>query len=277
MNNTVTSARTLRLGIAGLGTIGLTVARRVDAGEAGDMVVSAVSARDTGKAADNISNFGHRPDIVPIGEIGGHCDVVLECAPRPVFDELATSAISNGCIFIPLSVGALLDRPELVDQARATGARIMVPTGALIGLDAVKAIAQGHVTSITMETRKPPRGLKGAPHIAATGVDLDNVSEPVKVFSGTAREAARGFPANVNVAAALGLAGIGPDRTMVEIWADPTVQHNTHTITARSDSSDFTMTIQNIPTAENPPTGKITALSALATLQRLTSPLVVGT
>ena len=128
-----------------------------------------------------------------------------------------------------------------------------------------------------METRKPPRGLKGAPHIAATGVDLDSVSEPLKVFSGTAREAARGFPANVNVAAALGLAGIGPDRTMVEIWADPTVQHNTHSITAKSDSSDFTMTIQNIPTAENPPTGKITALSALATLQRLTSPLVVGT
>ena len=97
------------------------------------------------------------------------------------------------------------------------------------------------------------------------------------MFTGTAREAAKGFPANVNVAAALGLAGIGPDRTMVEIWADPTVRHNTHTITAKSDSSDFTMTIQNIPSEENPPTGKITALSALATLQRLTSTLVIGT
>lgn len=277
MQNNLTSPPTLRLGIAGLGTIGLAVAKRVDAGDAGDMVVAAVSARNTQKAADNTAAFAHRPDIVPIGEIGEHCDVVLECAPRSVFDVLAASAISNGCIFIPLSVGALLDGPELVDQARATGAKIVVPTGALIGLDAVKAIAQGNVTSITMVTRKPPRGLKGAPHITAIGVDLDRVNEPLKVFSGTAREAARGFPANVNVAAALGLAGIGPDRTMVEIWADPTVQHNTHTITAKSDSSDFTMTIQNIPTEENPPTGKITALSALATLQRLTSPLVVGT
>jgi aspartate dehydrogenase len=277
MQNNLTSPPTLRLGIAGLGTIGLAVAKRVDAGDAGDMVVAAVSARNTQKAADNTAAFAHRPDIVPIGEIGEHCDVVLECAPRSVFNVLAASAISNGCIFIPLSVGALLDRPELVDQARATGAKIVVPTGALIGLDAVKAIAQGNVTSITMETRKPPRGLKGAPHITAIGVDLDRVNEPLKVFSGTAREAAKGFPANVNVAAALGLAGIGPDRTMVEIWADPTVQHNTHTITAKSDSSDFTMTIQNIPTQENPPTGKITALSALATLQRLTSPLVVGT
>ena len=277
MNVVATPARKLRLGIAGLGTIGLNVARRVDAGEAGDMVVSAVSARDVKRAADNVSGFDHKPDVVPIGNIGEYCDVVLECAPKPVFDALAASAISNGCIFIPLSVGALLDRPDLVEQARTTGARIVVPTGALIGLDAVKAIAQGNVESITMVTRKPPRGLKGAPHIGATGVDLDTVSEPLKVFSGTAREAAKGFPANVNVAAALGLAGIGPDRTMVEIWADPTIKHNTHTITAKSDSSDFTMTIQNIPTEENPPTGKITALSALATLQRLTSPLVVGT
>lgn len=277
MQDNLTAARTLRLGVAGLGTIGLAVARRVDAGEAGDMVVSAVSARDTHKAAGNVSGFVHVPDVVPIADIGEHCDVVLECAPRSVFDELAASAIANGCIFVPLSVGALLDRPELVEQARESGAKILVPTGALIGLDAVKAIAQGNVTSITMETRKPPRGLKGAPHIAATGVDLDSISEPLKVFSGTAREAAKGFPANVNVAAALGLAGIGPDRTMVEIWADPTVQHNTHSIRAKSDSSDFAMTIQNIPTEENPPTGKITALSALATLQRLTSPLVVGT
>lgn len=277
MSDIVTPVGKMRLGIAGLGTIGLAVAKRVDAGDAGDMVVTAVSARDTQRAAENISAFVHKPEIVPVGEIGEHCDVVLECAPRAVFDALATSAISNGCIFIPLSVGALLDRPDLVDQARATGARIVVPTGALIGLDAVKAIAQGNVTSITMVTRKPPRGLKGAPHIATIGVDLDTVSEPLKVFSGTAREAAKGFPANVNVAAALGLAGIGPDRTMVEIWADPGVQHNTHTITAKSDSSDFTMTIQNIPTEENPPTGKITALSALATLQRLTTPLVVGT
>jgi aspartate dehydrogenase len=101
--------------------------------------------------------------------------------------------------------------------------------------------------------------------------------EPKLLFSGCAREAARGFPANLNVGAALALAGIGPDRTMVEIWADPSVTHNTHTIEVKSDSSDFTMTIQNAPSAENPRTGKITALSAVAALERLTAPLTVGT
>ena len=100
---------------------------------------------------------------------------------------------------------------------------------------------------------------------------------PLKIFDGTAREAAKGFPANVNVGAALGLAGIGPDRTTVEIWADPTVKYNTHKVTVEAEASNFTMTIQNVPSEENPATGKITALSALAMLQRLTAPLVVGT
>jgi aspartate dehydrogenase len=97
------------------------------------------------------------------------------------------------------------------------------------------------------------------------------------VFEGSAREAIAGFPANVNVAVALSLAGIGPDRTRVEIWADPTVTHNTHSIVVTSNSSNLTMTIQNIPSLENPRTGRITALSALAALRRLTATLVVGT
>lgn len=267
----------LRLGIAGLGTIGLDVARRVDAGDAGRMVVAAVAARDRGKAACNIANFRNRPAVVPPGEIGAHCDVVLECAPGAVFGEIAHSALDHGRIFIPLSVCALLDRPELVEKAKKTGARIIVPTGALIALDAVRAVAQGEVESIALVTRKPPRGLKSAPHIVENGIDLEHLSEPLLVFSGSAREAARGFPANVNVCAALALSGIGADVTMIEIWADPTVAHNTHTVTVKSEISNFTATIQNVPSEENPATGKVTALSALATLQRLTAPLVVGT
>ena len=96
------------------------------------------------------------------------------------------------------------------------------------------------------------------------------------MFSGTAREAAAGFPANVNVAAALSLAGIGPDLTTIDIWADPTVTRNCHTIEVDADSARLTMTIENIP-SENPKTGRITALSALAALRKLNAPLRVGT
>ena len=138
-------------------------------------------------------------------------------------------------------------------------------------------LAEGNVTSVTITTRKPPAGLAGAPLLRQRGLSVDGLTAPLLVFSGSAREAIRGFPANVNVAVALSLAGIGPDRTRIDIWADPGVTRNTHTIEVKSDSSDFTMTIANIPSAENPATGRITALSVLATLRRLTAPLVVGT
>jgi aspartate dehydrogenase len=105
---------------------------------------------------------------------------------------------------------------------------------------------------------------------------VEGLKAPLRVFAGSAREAIAGFPANVNVAVALSLAGIGPDKTQVEVWADPTVTRNTHTVIVKSDSSDLTMTIENIPSEENPRTGRITALSVLAALRRLTSPLVVG-
>ena len=99
----------------------------------------------------------------------------------------------------------------------------------------------------------------------------------MQVFAGSAREAIKGFPANVNVAVALSLAGIGPDRTRVEIWADPTVTRNTHTIEVRSEVSDFTIQIAGVPSEENPATGKLTPLSVIAALRRLTAPMVVGT
>ena len=113
-----------------------------------------------------------------------------------------------------------------------------------------------------MTTRKPPNGLAGAPYLVANGISVEGLNAPKRVFVGNAREAAAGFPANVNVAAALSLAGIGPDRTTIEIWADPTVDRNCHTIEVEADSARFSLTIENVP-SENPKTGKITALSVL--------------
>jgi aspartate dehydrogenase len=127
-----------------------------------------------------------------------------------------------------------------------------------------------------MTTRKPPQGLAGAPYLVAHGISVEGLSAPKRVFSGTAREAAAGFPANVNVAAALSLAGIGPDRTVIEIWADPGVSRNCHSIEVDSDSARFTLAIENVP-SENPRTGRITALSVLAALRKLHAPLRVGT
>ena len=203
-------------------------------------------------------------------------DIIVECAPARVFAEVAGPAIEQGRILMPLSVGALLDHMDLVERGRATGARIIVPTGALIGLDTVRAMAEGEITRVVLGTRTPPGGLAGAPHLVENDIDIANLTAPLRVFHGSAREAARGFPANVNVAAALALAGIGAERTEVEVWADPTIDRNIQSVTITSDSGEATMTMRNIPSAGNPRTGRIVANSVLATLRRLTATLTAG-
>ncbi len=265
----------LTVAIGGLGAIGAHLARALDAGVEGLRLV-AVAARDQDKARRTIGGFKAPPLLVGLAELAEHADVVVEAAPAAVFEQIAEAAIGRGRIFVPSSVGALLPRMHLVARARETGARIVVPTGALLGLDAVRAAAEGKVSSVTIETRKPPRGLEGAPYLVEHGIDVFAITTPTIVFKGNAFDAAKGFPANVNVAAALALAGIGPERTMVEIWGDPTVTRNTHTIRVEAESARLTMTIENVPSEENPRTGKITPLSIVACLRGLTSTLKVG-
>jgi aspartate dehydrogenase len=127
-----------------------------------------------------------------------------------------------------------------------------------------------------MITRKPPNGLAGAPYLVTNNISVAGLNTAKQVFAGTAREAAKGFPANVNVVAALALAGIGADRTMIEIWADPAIKRNCHTIEVEADSARLSFSIENVP-SENPRTGRITALSVVAALRKLTAPLRVGT
>ena len=262
--------------IAGLGAIGLPLARALDAGAIPGMRLVAVAAGDPARAAARVAGFATPPEVVPAGRLGELADIVVEAAPAEVFASIAEPAIAAGRILVVATAGALLLHMELARRAAATGGRVVVPTGALLGLDAVRAAAEGPVDSITLETRKPPRGLEGAPHLRRNGISLANLTAPRLVFAGSALDAAAGFPANVNVAAALALAGIGPIRTRVEIWADPTITRNIHTIRVEAEAARFTMTIENVPSAHNPRTGRITPLSLLACLRGLTGPLKIG-
>ncbi|HUA54360.1 MAG TPA: aspartate dehydrogenase [Candidatus Sulfotelmatobacter sp.] len=266
----------LSVGIGGLGAIGFAVAKALDAGIPG-LALKAVSARDRDAAAKRVASFKHKPAVVGLADLAELCDVVVECCPAKEFASVMEPAIARGRIVMPLSVGQLLERGDLIERARQTGARIIVPTGALLGLDAVRAAAEGEIRSVRMVSRKPPAGLKGAPYLEQHKIDVDAIKTPTKIFDGSARDGARGFPANVNVAAALSLAGIGPDKTRLEIWADPTVTRNTHTIELDADSVRLTMTTENVPDADNPRTGRNTPLSTIACLRSLTATLKVGT
>jgi aspartate dehydrogenase len=264
-----------RIGIAGLGAIGRTVVRALARGMTG-LELAAIAARDHVKARAWLEREGIACPIVKLEAMPSYADLVVECAPAAVLEDICRPMLSARKRMMVLSAGALLSHPDLIELAEHKGGQIIVPTGALIGLDAVTAAAQGVIHSVRMTTRKPPQGLAGAPYLVDNAISVEGLTEAKCVFSGTAREAAIGFPANVNVVAALSLAGIGPDRTMIDIWADPAVTRNCHSIEVDADSARFSMTIENIP-SENPRTGRITALSVIAALKRLHAPLCVGT
>jgi aspartate dehydrogenase len=265
-----------RVAIAGFGAIGRVVAEHLDRGIDG-LRLAAVSARDVARAERAMVGFADPVPVLPVACLAEIADIVVECAPAAVLRDIATPALTAGRTLIVLSCGALLDNFDLVDLARQERGHILVPTGALLGLDAVQAAAQGAISRVHMTTRKPPAGLDGAPHLVERGISVLGIAEAQRVFTGTAREAAKGFPANVNVAAALALAGIGPDRTTIEIWADPGIDRNIHRIEVEADSVRLAMQIENVPSLENPKTGRLTPLSVIALLRKLTSPLAIGT
>ena len=265
-----------RVAIAGLGAIGQSLAKSIAAGKVPGVQLAAVSAKNHEKARAFVQTLDTAVPVLTIDQLEPVADLVIECAPAALLSEIVTPFLKAGKQAIVLSVGALLFNDHLRDLASKHGGTIMVPTGALLGLDAVIAAAEGGIHSVRMTTRKPPQGLKGAPHLEANNINIDGLTEPLKVFEGNARDAARGFPANLNVVVALALAGVGPEKTLLEIWADPTVTRNTHSITVDSDSARLTMTIENIP-SDNPKTGRIVAQSVLALLRKMKSGFRVGT
>jgi aspartate dehydrogenase len=266
---------TQRVAVVGLGPIGKKVVEALDKGIDG-LVLAAVSVQDPAKHQGFLAALNKPPAILPIDGVAEVADVVIECAPSKFVRSIVAPFVSRGKTAVVLSAGALLENEDLIELARQNGGQIVVPTGALIGLDAMTAAAEGNILSVRMVTRKPVTGLVGAPYLVQNNIDIEHITEPLKIFEGTAREAAKGFPANLNVAVALSLAGLGPDRTTLEIWADPALTRNVHRIEVESDSARFSMSIENIP-SENPKTGRITALSVIAYLRKQRSALRVGT
>jgi aspartate dehydrogenase len=272
----MTAKQVKKVAIGGLGAIGAVLAKKIDEGMEG-LELAAISGRDVAKAERFAASLKRPVPVLALDKLAEVADIVVEAAPSSVMDQIALPALKAGRWLVISSVGVLARSPHYIDLAKEHGGRIFCPTGALIGLDAMLAAREGTIHSIKMVTRKPPGGLEGAPHLVANNISVKGLTEPKCVFSGTASEAIVGFPANVNVAVALGLAGVGPDKTNIEIWADPGVDRNIHRIEVDADSARFSMMIENVPSEENPRTGKITALSVIALLRKLASPLAVGT
>lgn len=257
----------LKVGIVGMGVIGRQVADAVTRGIAGTTLVG-VSVREPATAT------GY--PVLPLDELIERADLIVEAATQAALREFGPAVLSAGKHLMVLSVGALVGVLDgWAALAEKHGCRILVPSGAIAGLDGVKGAREGAITAVTMETRKPPRGLAGAPYIEQQRIDLDRITTETLIFEGPATEAVRGFPANVNVVAALSLAGIGPERTRIRIYAVPDQARNQHRITVEGEFGTLRIEVENVP-SENPRTGRLSYLSAIAMLRELGSAVQVG-
>ena len=266
----------MKIGIIGFGAIGFDVAKKLDQ-EKDQFNVIGVHSRTKNKIIDKTTSFNSPLRYLSLNEICKKCDVVIDCAPKEAFKEIIQKCLYYKTKLITVSGAGILENLEIVNKAREYSTQIFLASGAIIGLDGLNAVSEGEVSFVKMITRKPPNALINAKFVLENNIKLENLSEPKLIFSDNAFEGARAFPANVNVAAAVGLAGIGAKKTQLEIWADPNLSKNTHSIIVNSDSSNFKIEIENIQSEENPGTGKITALSVVATLRGLISSLKVGT
>jgi aspartate dehydrogenase len=224
-----------------------------------------------------MKEMGIAVPVVELNQLGARADVVVECLPPECFEDIARPAVSRGRTLLISSVGQLLLFPDLVEIARNNLSRILVPSGALAGLDGVRACAESTIHSARLISRKPPRSFANVAFVRRSEIRLDELNEPVKLFEGNAAEAIARFPANANVAVALALAGIGPQRTAVEIWADPSIDRNVHRVEVESELGRLTVTVEAVPSVENAGSSRFAGPSLIATLRKLTTALVVGT
>lgn len=257
----------LKVGIVGMGVIGRRVADAVSRGIPGTTLVG-VTVRQPATAA------GY--PALALDELIERADLIVEAATQAALREFGPAVLSAGKHLMVLSVGALVGVLDgWAALAEKHGARILVPSGAIAGLDGVKGAREGQITAVTMETRKPPRGLAGAPYIEERGIDLDRITTETLIFEGPATEAVRAFPANVNVVAALSLAGIGPQRTRIKLYAVPGQTRNQHRITVEGEFGTLRIEVENVP-SENPRTGRLSYLSAIAMLREMGAAVQVG-
>ena len=263
------------IGIVGCGAIGRALLRAGDAGDLG-VTVAGVASRTSSTAQEFLSTLNSPPPYLDLAELVERSTLLVETAGGHVVPSLAEAAFAAGKDLMVISIGALLEHPEVIEQARTLGCRLYAPSGAIAGLDGIKSACQGRVDRVEMVSRKPITALEGAPHLVENEIRLFGLTEEREVFHGTAREACRGFPSNLNVSAAVSLAGIGPDRTTVRIVADPSLRRNCHDITVEGEFGLLKVHIENIP-SENPKTGRLTALSIIRSVRDVADPVRIGT
>jgi len=271
-------ARKLKIGIVGTGAIGSSLARAIVKDFSKSASLVSLFDKDAIKAK-RISYALMRRDIT-VGDMGrliSRSELVIECASSADSWNIANACLRKGRDVMLMSVGGLIGRLKALKSLAAKfSCRVFIPSGAISGLDAVKASAMGRIKEVTLTTRKHPCSFKGVKYIRDKKINLDAIRKDKLLFSGRAREAVKYFPQNINVAAALSLAGIGQEKTRVRIIATPGLKKNVHEISIISDAGSVFTRTENVLHPSNPKTSYLAVLSAIANLKQILEPVVIG-
>ncbi len=268
----------LKIGLVGCGAIGTEIAKAIDSGVI-DADLVAVCDHNPATAAALIESLRRKPVKAGLEDLVNLSDVVVEAASQKAVPAIARAALAKGKRLMIMSVGALADPvlfQEVKSLAREHGSQVYIPSGAISGLDALKSASMGTIRKVTLTTTKNPNGLKGAPYILEKKIDLEALTGPTEIFEGSAAQAVKAFPANVNVAATLYLAA-GESDVRVKIVADPDIHVNRHEIVVEGDFGRISTRVENVPSPRNPRTSFLAALSAIATLRSIVEPVKIGT
>ncbi len=266
-----------KIGIMGCGSIGSTIAKAVLKDASLNAKLIGIYDKDLSKAKE----LGERvkTDLTVASSFEEFLKLpfglLVECASQVAVKKYAQRALDSGKELLILSIGALMDdafRKRLQETAIHKGKEIHCPSGAIGGLDLLRAASEGKIESVSLKTSKPPAAFLNAPYFLKHGTSPKDIGTRITLFEGPAKEAVKLFPANVNVAAALSIAGISGKATQVEIVADPDLKVNVHEIEIRGDFGVATITVKNTPHPDNPGTSSLAAFSAIETLRRACSP-----
>jgi len=272
----------LKIALIGCGAIGTTLAKAIDAGKAGKAELAWVFDLKPGSCDAMVKKLRSKPKIAKrVRDIftDKTVELVIEAASQGAVAKYALDVLKSKKDLMVMSVGALGNERLLKAirrTAERTGRRVHVPSGAILGIDGIKAAGES-IEEVILTTRKPPVALAYSEYVRKKGIDLTKLRKPLVVFKGTAREAVKAFPESVNVAATLSLAGIGFSKTKVRIVADPSLDRNVHQIHVRGKAGEFVTEARNVPSPDNPRTSYLAALSAIRTLRNLTETIRVGT
>lgn len=270
--------KTIKIGIVGCGTIGLQVAKAIENDLSGKASLAAICDIDKTQSEKFLSKLKSKPLVCSLKILIKRCDFIVEAASAKVSADVAEQALSAKKDILIMSVGGLLAKSKgLFDLARKNNAHLYIPSGALAGLDGLKSASIAGVRKVTLTTKKAPKALEGAPYLAENKIDLSSIKEEKTIFEGTVAEAVKGFPKNVNVAATLSLASLGPQNTRVKIVAVPGSDANVHEVEVEGEFGRLFARTENLPCPDNPKTSYLAALSAIATLKTALDNVKIGT